>query len=152
LRDLLDADAMTALEAQLQLLDPRYKIKNLDGLHDALLRIGDLDEAEIAARSLEPAKAAEWIKQLTGTRRALSVKLGSGDTRRLVAVEDAVRYRDAIGIVLPPGLPEALLAPAQHPVRDLLLRYARTHAPFTLPEIATRYGLGRAVAQTGLAQ
>jgi ATP-dependent Lhr-like helicase len=152
LRDLLDADAMTALEAQLQLLDPRYKLKNLDGLHDALLRIGDLDETEIAARSVEPAKASEWIKQLTGTRRALSVKLGASDTRRLVAVEDAARYRDAVGIVLPPGLPDALLAPVHNPLRDLLLRYARTHAPFTVPEIATRYGLGRAVAQAGLMQ
>lgn len=36
LRDLLDADAVAALEAQLQLLDPRYKIKSPDTLHDTL--------------------------------------------------------------------------------------------------------------------
>jgi ATP-dependent Lhr-like helicase len=152
LRDLLDADALTALEAQLQLLDPRYKIRNLDALHDALLRIGDLDEAEIAARCSEPSKVAEWTERLTATRRALWVKLGSGEARRLIAVEDAARFRDALGVVLPPGLPDALLAPAHHPLRDLLLRYARTHAPFTVQEVAARYGLGRAIAQAGLTQ
>jgi ATP-dependent Lhr-like helicase len=152
LRDLLDADALTALEAQLQLLDPRYKIRNLDALHDALLRIGDLDEAEISARCSDPSHVAEWTERLSATRRALWVRLGSGDARRLIAVEDAARYRDALGVVLPPGLPEALLAPAHHPLRDLLLRYARTHAPFTVQEIAARYGLGRAIAQNGLTQ
>ncbi len=150
LRDLLDADAVAALEAQLQLLDPRYRIKSADSLHDALLRIGDLDEAEVTARSLEPARSADWIKQLTSTRRALSVQVGA--SRRLIAVEDAARYRDALGVVLPPGLPDSLLAVVQHPLRDLLLRFARTHAPFTLPEIAARFALGRAVARAGLEQ
>jgi ATP-dependent Lhr-like helicase len=152
LRDLLDADAMAALEAQLQLLDPRYRIKNADGLHDALLRIGDLDASEIAARSVDPAQAAEWLGQLTRTRRALPLKLGSGDKARFIAVEDGARYRDALGIVLPPGLPEALLTPAHHPLRDLLLRYARTHAPFTAQELAARYGLGKAIAHAGLTE
>ncbi|HKU37353.1 MAG TPA: DEAD/DEAH box helicase [Polyangiales bacterium] len=151
LRDLLDPDALHALEAQLQLLAPSYRIKHADALHDALLRIGDLDEAEIAARSEPEDKAGEWLSQLVATRRVLGLKLGAAD-KRYIAVEDAARYRDALGAVLPPGLPESLLSAAQHPLRDLLLRYARTHAPFTLAEIAARFGLGRAVAQTGLEQ
>ena len=150
LRELLDPDAIAALEAQLQLLDPRYRIKSVDGLHDALLRIGDLDEAEIAARALEPGRAGEWIKQLARTRRVLPIRLGAGEARRFIAVEDAARYRDALGVVLPPGLPDALLAPAERPLRDLVLRYARTHAPFTSDELAARYALGRVVAQAAL--
>jgi ATP-dependent Lhr-like helicase len=47
-------------------------------------------------------------------------------------------------------LPEALLAPAERPLRDLVLRYARTHAPFTTDELAARFALGRAVAQAAL--
>lgn len=78
------------------------------------------------------------------------MQLGSTPTKRYLAVEDAARYRDALGIVLPPGLPEVLLSPVQHPLRDLLLRYARTHAPFTAAEIAERFGLGRSVARGGL--
>jgi ATP-dependent Lhr-like helicase len=166
LRDLLDPDAIAALEAQLQLLDPRYKIKNVDALHDALLRIGDLSEDELGARCLEPARASEWIKQLVRTRRVLAVRMGhaleglavgtarGGEPglagRRLIAVEDAARYRDALGVMLPPGLPEALLAQAHEPLRDLTLRYARTHAPFTADELAARFALGRAVAEVAL--
>jgi ATP-dependent Lhr-like helicase len=152
LRDLLDPDALHALEAQLQLLAASYKIKNADGLHDALLRIGELDEAEIRARSQTQDTAAEWLVQLTGTRRVVGLKLGAAGERRYVAVEDAARYRDALGAVLPPGLPASLLEPAKHPLRDLLLRYARTHAPFTVADVATRFGLGRAVAHAGLEQ
>jgi len=150
LRDLLDPDAVQLLEAQLQLLDPNYRIKNADGLHDALLRIGELDAQEIAARS-QSASGADWLQQLLHAGRALGLKLAGADTR-YVAVEDAARYRDALGAALPPGLPEALLQPAHDPLRDLLLRYARTHAPFTLPEIAARFGLGTAVAGAGLEQ
>ena len=42
LRDLLDADALAALEAQLQCLPADYRARTLDGVHDLLLRIGDL--------------------------------------------------------------------------------------------------------------
>ncbi|HKP59085.1 MAG TPA: DEAD/DEAH box helicase [Polyangiales bacterium] len=150
LRDLLDPDALHALEAQLQLLVDGYKIKNADGLHDALLRIGDLDETEIRARAEDEDKAAEWLEQLERARRVLRFSLGG--VRRYVAVEDAARFRDALGAVLPPGLPEVWLKPAQHPLRDLLLRYARTHAPFTSAEVAARFGLGRAIAHAGLEQ
>ena len=61
--------------------------------------------------------------------------------KRLIAVEDAARYRDALGIPLPPGLPTALLEPVAQPVLDLVRRYARTHGPFTQSEAAARFGL-----------
>ncbi len=65
----------------------------------------------------------------------------------MIAVEDVARYRDALGVPLPPGLPEALLEPVRDPAGDLALRYARSHAPFTVRELAARYGLGAAVAE-----
>jgi ATP-dependent helicase Lhr and Lhr-like helicase len=150
LRELLDMDAIESVQAQLQLLDARYRIKGADALHDALLRIGDLNADEIGARAADPDSAAEWIKSLTRARRAVAVRVGAAADRRFIAVEDAGRYRDALGVALAPGLPEALLGPVSDPLRDLLLRYARTHAPFTVDEAAQRFGLGRAIAAARL--
>ena len=51
--------------------------------------------------------------------------------KRLIAVEDAARYRDALGVPLPPGLPSAFLEQVPDALLDLVRRYARTHGPFT---------------------
>ena len=60
---------------------------------------------------------------------------------RFIAVEDAARYRDALGVPLPGGLPESLLAAAADPLTGLCRRYARTHGPFTVHELAQRFAL-----------
>jgi ATP-dependent Lhr-like helicase len=64
---------------------------------------------------------------------------------RWAAVEDAARLRDALGVALPVGLPNALLEPVEDPLGDLVGRYARTHGPFTAEDVAARLGLGPAV-------
>ena len=51
LRELLDPDALDLVERQLQHLDPSYRVQSADGLHDLLIRIGDLTADEIEARS-----------------------------------------------------------------------------------------------------
>jgi ATP-dependent Lhr-like helicase len=146
LRELLDADAIVALERQLQHLDEKYKVRTKDGLHDLLLRIGDLEAEELQARTLL-ADASAAIHELENERRIVSLPIAG--TRRYVAVEDVARYRDALGVPLPPGLPASLLEPVRDPAGDLTLRYARSHGPFTAGELAARYGLGVGVA-TGL--
>jgi ATP-dependent Lhr-like helicase len=144
LRELLDAESMDAVERQLQRLDPSYHAKSADGLHDMLLSLGDLSETEIRERSAS-AEVAACIHDLLSARRALQVRIGGEP--RVVAVEDAARVRDALGVPLPPGLPESLLQPVRDPLGDLALRYARTHAPFTAGELAARYGLGDTAAE-----
>ncbi|MFL5322349.1 MAG: DEAD/DEAH box helicase, partial [Myxococcaceae bacterium] len=144
LRELLDADAIAELEAVAQCVDERYRAKSLDGVHDLLLRVGDLTKEELSKRSVS-AEVAKSIDALVQTRRAIAIPLG-GETR-FIAVEDAARYRDAIGVPLPPGLPEALLQPVPDARGDLLARYARTHGPFTTDELARRFGLARAAAE-----
>ena len=138
LRELLDADALEAVERQLQRLEAPYRARSADGVHDLLLAIGDLSQDELLARVLNIG-AAESTEPLLAARRIVAVHI-AGEPR-FVAVEDAARYRDALGIPLPPGLPEALLAPLQDPLGDLARRYARTHAPFTAADLAARYGL-----------
>ncbi len=147
LRDLLDADALGVLEAQLQCLAPDYRARTIDGLHDLLLRIGDLSHDEWRARVV-PDVAADADAQLVRTRRAVWLTL-AGETR-LAAVEDAARYRDALGVPVPAGVPEALLAPQPQALRDLASRYARTHGPFTTDDFAARFGLGRSTADLAL--
>jgi ATP-dependent Lhr-like helicase len=147
LRELLDSDSLEAVERQLQRLDTAYRARSADGLHDLLLAIGDLTHDELMARTLNIG-AAESTQPLLASRRVLSVRM-AGEWR-YIAVEDAARYRDALGVPLLPGLPEALLLPVQDPLGDLARRYARTHAPFTALDFATRYALSPAVAESVL--
>jgi ATP-dependent Lhr-like helicase len=147
LRELLDADSMQALERELQRLDPRYRAKSLDGVHDMLLSLGDLTADELAARTTGPDVAA-MADDLVRARRALAVRIG-GQTR-YIAVEDVARYRDALGVPPPVGVPEALLAPPPDPLGNLVKRYARTHAPFGPDAFAARYALGTAVVESTL--
>ncbi len=145
LRELLDLDSMEAIERQLQRLDPQYQAKSADAVHDMLLSLGDLTEVEIAARAIS-ADVAASVGALAAARRVLAVRI-AGDPR-YIAVEDAARFRDALGVPLPPGVPESLLQPVRDPLGDLALRYARTHAPFTAPDFAARYGLHAGVAES----
>ncbi|HEV3139320.1 MAG TPA: hypothetical protein VGY57_02325, partial [Vicinamibacterales bacterium] len=147
LRELLDGDAIDAIEQQLQRLDSRYHVRSADGLHDLLLGLGDLSDGEIRARSMSVDVAAS-IRSLVADRRAIAVRI-AGDPR-FVAVEDAARFRDALGLVLPLGIPESLLEPVRDPLGDLARRFARTHAPFTAADFAQRYGLGPAAAESVL--
>jgi ATP-dependent Lhr-like helicase len=149
LRELLDAESIESLEQELQRLDPRYRATSADGLHDMLLSLGDLSRDEIRSRTASQ-DAAAAIDQLVAAGRAIPVCIAGEE--RFVAVEDAARYRDALGVQLPPGLPEALLAPAGDPVGNLARRYARTHGPFTPADVADRYGLDLAVADATLAR
>jgi ATP-dependent Lhr-like helicase len=144
LRELLDADAIAEVEAQLQHLDETHHARTTDAVHDLLLRLGDLSEAEIQARCRIDAHGA--LEELTRARRAVIVNVGGEP--RAIPVEYAGRYRDALGVPLPTGLPESLLEPAPNVTMDLARRFARTHAPFVTTDFAVRYSLGRSTAES----
>ena len=138
LRQLLDPDAIEAHVRVLQRLD--RPAKHADGAHDLLLSLGDLSLDEIQRRAL-PAEAAEgWMTALERDRRVARVTI-AGD-RRFIASEDIGRYRDALGIVPPRGVPDAFLESMKDPWGDLVLRWARTHGPFAMGELTARFGAG----------
>ncbi len=147
LRELLDADAIAEVEEAAQCLAENYRARSADGIHDLCLRLGDLTREELARRvvSLE---LLSNVDRLVRSRRLLELRIAG--ERRLVAAEDAARYRDALGIPLPPGLAVALLEPVAHPVLELVRRYARTHGPFTLREVAERFALDATVVENTL--
>lgn len=146
LRELLDADVIALTERELQRLTPERHAHDLEGLADLLRLLGPLTPDEAARRCADD--PAPWFEELSKTRRALEVSFAG--QRWWVAVEDAARLRDALGVPLPIGTPTAFIEPVPDPLGDLVGRYARTHAPFTLDAVARRFGIGTAVAATAL--
>ena len=138
LRELLDLSAIEETEEQAQCTAEGYRAKSADGVHDLLLRIGDLTRTELRARCVDD-HTADAITKLLRARRVLEVPVAN--EKRFIAAEDAARYRDAIGVPLPPGLPTAFLEEVPDALLDLIRRYARTHGPFTTREAADRFGL-----------
>ena len=139
IRELLDPEVLIEVEAQLQRLDPERRARDVEGAADLLRALGDLNEAEATQRGVAP----EWLTELGAARRAIPVRI-SGE-QRWIAIEDAGRVRDALGAALPVGVPEVFTEPVTDPLGDLLLRYARTHGPFSAAAAADRFGLGIAV-------
>ncbi|MCM2257411.1 MAG: DEAD/DEAH box helicase [Vicinamibacteria bacterium] len=154
-RELIDPLSLGELEEALQGTGGHRRANGPDRVHDLLLRLGDLTEAEVAARvaprepDLAPEAAARtWLRALRDEGRLLVVKLG-GESRH-VAVEDAGRLRDAFGIAPPRGLPQAFLEPVTGALDSWLLRHARSHGPFTTDEVARRYAIGAAPVAAAL--
>ncbi|MDX6516408.1 MAG: ATP-dependent helicase Lhr and Lhr-like helicase, partial [Gaiellaceae bacterium] len=124
LRELLDPEALHQVETELW-RTPRSP----DELHDLLRLRGDLRAGEYAEELAAP---------LLQEGRALLVRLAG--EQRLIAVEDAGRYRDALGVMPPGGLPEVYLEGGEEPLQALLLRYAKGRGPFTSAEASARFG------------
>ncbi|MFP3118901.1 ATP-dependent helicase [Streptomyces sp. Iso 434] len=144
MRELLDAEVLAELEQELQWRTEDRRIKDAEGVADALRVLGPLTSAELAERGADPA----WARELAGARRVIEVRIAS--VEHWAAIEDAGRLRDALGVALPVGVPEAFTEPVKDPLGDLLARYARTHGPFTAAAAAERFGLGRAVTEGAL--
>ncbi len=147
LRELLDAHAIAEVEEAAQCLAESHRTRSADGIHDLCLRLGDLSREELSRRVASPELLAQ-VDRLIRSRRLLEVRMAG--EKRLIAQEDAARYRDGLGIPLPPGLAAALLEPVAHPVLELVRRYARTHGPFTLREAAARFGLDASAVEDAL--
>ena len=144
LRELLDADAIDDVQAELQRLAADRRVSGLDATADLLRTVGDLSPAEAIARGA----TAPDLAELEATRRAIRVRI-AGD-ERFVAIEDAGRLRDALGSALPVGVPEVFTEPVRDPLGDLVARFARTHGPFHTEDVARRLGLGTAVVGVAL--
>jgi ATP-dependent Lhr-like helicase len=147
LRDLLDPEVIAAVEAELQHLAPHRRVSGADGVADLLRDLGPLGLGEIDAR-LDGGEAGQLVAALEHERRAIEVTIAGA--ARWAAVEDAARLRDALGAQPPMGVPEALLAPVEDPLGDVVGRFARTHGPFLTEQAASAVGLPPAVCAAAL--
>jgi ATP-dependent Lhr-like helicase len=144
LRELLDPDAVTDVELELQRLTEQRAAFDLDSTADLLRIVGDLATPEALARGARP----DWLAELEATRRAIRVRIAGEE--RWITIEDAGRVRDALGVALPVGVPETFTEPVRDAVGDVVGRYARTHGPFHAIDCARRLGLGISVVETAL--
>ncbi len=139
LADLLDPAAVLAVEDEVGLRTERYAARDAERLVDVLARLGPLDLAGLQNRAAEPDAVADWLTELEAARRVLRVRVAGRE--QWAVVEDAARLRDALGVALPVGLPEAFLARVPDPLGDLVRRHARSHGPFEVADLAARFGL-----------
>lgn len=148
-RELLDSSVLQELEDQLRLLGPEYAVRHADGIHDLLLKLGDLNANELRMHCESELVIAQ-VEILVRTRRVLLLQV-AGEPR-YVAIEHASQYRDAPGVVLPEGLAGTWLQQQAEPLIELLSRYSRTHGPFTLEDLWRRYEIPKAAAEAALAE
>ena len=150
LRELLDADTVDEVALELQRLDGKYPAKNDDALHELLLKLGDLGREEIERRvdATFETQLDNVLQQMENDRRVIQIRI-AGEIR-YAAAEDAARFRDALGVVPPPGLPDAFMQTLADPMADLVSRYARTHVPFQIEEVAARFGIGKQIIRDTL--
>lgn len=140
LRDLLHPDAVATVASRLQRLGDRAAT-SVEQAWDVLREIGPLTLAECADRGI----ADQMLTDLQSARRVFAFQY---DSRTWMAVvEDAAMVRDALGVALPQGLPDSLLAGRPTALPDLLTRYARSHRPFPASQPAQRFSLGVAVVR-----
>jgi len=144
LRELLDPAVVTETEAQLQWLTAQRRPRDAEDVAELLRLLGDLSTGDLADRGVDP----EWVSALESARRAIQIRVAGEE--RWIGIDDAGRYRDALGAALPVGLPEAYLEPVSDPLGDLVARYARTHGPFAAMTCAARFGLGVFVVEQAL--
>jgi ATP-dependent Lhr-like helicase len=154
LRELLDPAVIEQTELELQRLAPDRKAKGDEGLIDLLRILGPLSTEELELRWSSAVdggvsrSAAEILTEFARANRVLRATIAGQE--RWAVIEDASRLRDALGVPLPHGVPNAFLDPVADPVGDLVSRYVRTHGPFAATDAATRLGLGVAIVTDAL--
>ena len=145
LRELLDIGVIEQTDRELQRLATDRRARDAEGVVDLLRMLGPLTTIEVRLR-VEDAAAPQiegWLTALVSAKRALQVSFAGASW--WIAIEDASRLRDALGVPIPFGVPDAFIEPVADPIGDLIARFARSHGPFTAAEAAARFGLGTAV-------
>src|SRR2546430_17662876 len=77
LRELLDPEAIAAVELELQGLLPERFPRDADEAHDLLARLGDLSDTEARARGI----GEDWLRALEKDRRAGPIRPPGRDRR-----------------------------------------------------------------------
>jgi len=149
LRDLLDGSVIAEVERELQWLAEDRRARTVEEFADLVRTIGPVPCDALGDRTTaDAATVAGWISDLVAARRAVVVTIGGRP--QVAAAADAGRLRSGLGVVVPAGLPSEDTADVPTPITDLVERHARTHGPFTVVEVAVRFGLGREVVELAL--
>ena len=154
LRELLDPAAIADLELELQGARRRTPGAHGRRVHDLLRRVGDLRIGRGRARVPTcPMRRSRW-PALEGDRRIVAA--AARPARRAGSrIEDVARYRDACRRQPAARRGRDLAGGSRRrarPLDGLLLRWARTHAPFTAGAPAGRWGVAAGARQGAAAR
>ncbi|MGA9831177.1 MAG: DEAD/DEAH box helicase, partial [Trebonia sp.] len=105
LRELLDPSVVEETERDLQHLSEGRRCRDLEGVADLLRTAGPLTALEVADRCVDGSASNLWLSDLASARRIIQVRIAGQPM--WAAIEDAGRLRDALGVPLPLGVPEA---------------------------------------------
>jgi ATP-dependent Lhr-like helicase len=146
-RQLLDADAITATIQRRQRLNPGLQARNADELEEVLLDVGDLTAQEISERTIDSTALETLIASgrvvawhFPGNSEAEvsgapTISYSEQTQLRYIAYEEQPIYEAAY------ANSAEVTSSAQQAARLFLLkRFARTHAPFTATMPAARFG------------
>ena len=136
LRELLDAEAMDAVEQPAAAARPEIprQERRRHARHAAVASA--TSPATSCWRAPSDAAVAGDVQALIAARRVLPVRI-AGEPR-YIAVEDAARYRDALGVPLPPGIPDSLLQPVRRSARRSWRCATRARMPRSRRPISRR--------------
>lgn len=149
--ELLDPEIIRQVEDELQRRATGRKAQGMEGVYDLLRELGPMTVEELAVRHEGTiADVRSWLDNLSADKRIFPVVIAG--TEQIACMDDAARLRDALGVRLPDTLSSAWLHPVNTPLRDLFIRFSRTHTLFTRTQIAQTFGLGVAVADDFLRQ
>lgn len=149
--ELLDPEIIRQVEDELQRRATGRKAQGMEGVYDLLRELGPMTVEELAVRHEGTiADVRSWLDNLSADKRIFPVIIAG--TEQIACMDDAARLRDALGVRLPETLSSAWLHPVNTPLRDLFIRFSRTHTLFTRTQIAQTFGLGVAVADDFLRQ
>lgn len=152
LREMLSESAIVDTTSELQWLSSNTRLNDAEDLHRMFVAVGDLTLDELHARrdahGCDAAAFAKWVQELVRAARVVELRIAGQS--RFVAIEDAARYRDALGCVLPLGVPSAFSEPVKQPLEQIVHRFAKSHGPFTAQEVAARYRIGVALVTQAL--
>ncbi len=150
LRELIGVDALDEVEASLQHRTEGGMARDRDALQQILRNLGDLTDEECDQRAQPGYSAATMLEKLINERRVARVRIAGEE--RLIAVEDAGLFRDALGVQPPGGLPATFLEQRENPIETMVRRYARSHGPFPTQQIYDRYEVDMLPVLRGLEQ
>ena len=132
-------------------------VRDADELHDALLTLGVLPEADVGRGSsdIEREYWSQWLRTLVEDRRAVHATLKEGFTAWVASESTPLAkaaFPDAAFEPEPPKLPERTAVPTQDDAELTLVR-ARVECigPFIPAELAESLGLRRAAIDIALA-
>lgn len=142
LRELLDADVIAEVHAQLQRTTPERQARTTEEVADLLRVLGPIPVEEFGAHATVPLSALDALGA-----RIMRVRINGRE--HVAQALDAPLLRDGLGIPVPPGIP-AQQATITDAVDQLVSRWARTRGPFVARDVQEAFGLSAAVAHSTL--